>query len=220
MTRGQVHRVAQDGVFPALLAAQAAGHHLTAGDAHVDPQLAAELGAQRLHGAVDVEGGADRAQRVVTMGDRGAEQRHHRIPHVLVDGAPVVLDGPVGDGEEARHQGMQLLGVEGGRELGKAGDVGEQDGDLAAFAAGPGERHRRWWLRPWRRGVGGARGAQGLAAAAAEPGDGLVVKPAGRTGDGERRSAAGAEAPVAGVIGAACPAPHRPSSPSSRQRGA
>ena len=71
--RGQVHRVAQDRVFLALRAAQAAGHHLTAGDAHMDPQLAAELGAQRLHGAVDVEGGADRAQRVVAVGDWRAE---------------------------------------------------------------------------------------------------------------------------------------------------
>ena len=231
--RGQVHRVAQDRVFPALGAAQAAGHHLATGDAHVDPQFAAELGAQGLHGAVDIESGADRAQRIVAMGDRRPEQRHHRIPHVLVDGAAIVLDGPVGDGEEARHQGMQLLGIERGRKLGEAGDVGEQDGDLAALAGGPGGRLRRWRRggrrRGGRRGGRGGRrggrrgrvgGAQGLAAAAAEPGVGLVLEPAARTGDGERRPAAGAEPPVTGIVGPAGLARHRPPSPSSRRRGA
>ncbi len=151
--RGQVHRVTQDRVFPALLAAEAAGHHLAAGNAHVNPQFTAEVGAKSLHGALDVEGGADRAQRIVAMGDRRAEQRHHRISHVLVDRATIVLDGPVGGGEKTRHQVVQLFGVEGARKVRETRDVGEQDGDLAALAGGWGRWSR--WRRGRRRGCGG-----------------------------------------------------------------
>ena len=76
------------------------------------------------------------------MGDRRAEQRHHRVPHVFVDRAAIILDGPVGDGKEPRHQGVQLFGVEGARKFGETGDIGEQNGDLAALAGGWSRRDR------------------------------------------------------------------------------
>src|SRR5262249_17938004 len=59
---------------------------------------------------------------------------HDAVPHDLVDGALVAVDGlhhPLQDGVE---QLARLLGVAVGEELHGTLEVGEQDGDLLALA--------------------------------------------------------------------------------------
>jgi hypothetical protein len=71
---------------------------------------------------------------MVFMGDRRAKQRHDAVAHDLVHGAFITVHGV--------HQALQdrieelpgLLGVTVGQQLHGALQVGEEHGDLLAFA--------------------------------------------------------------------------------------
>ena len=73
-----------------------AGHHLAGVDAH--PQLepravgAFELLVQLCEAVAELRRGAHRAQRVVLVHGRDAEDGHHRVADELLDGAAVPLD--------------------------------------------------------------------------------------------------------------------------------
>ena len=74
----------------------AAGDDLAAGDA--DMRAAGARGDAAAHPSelgVNIERGAGGAQRIVVVRDRRAEQRHHCIADVLVDGAAVTEDDAV-----------------------------------------------------------------------------------------------------------------------------
>ena len=81
------------------------------------------------------------------MGERRAEDRHDIVAHVFINEAAIALDDGVHRLEVAVEQRMGLLGAELARKIGVAGDVGKQNGDLAAFAGHGGEhgRFRRWF---------------------------------------------------------------------------
>ena len=58
-------------------------------DTHLQAQTALrlEVAAEVLDGALHAQGGVDGPARAIFMGNGGAEQRHHAIASVLVDGA-------------------------------------------------------------------------------------------------------------------------------------
>ena len=62
---------------------------------------------------MDVERGPCRAQWIIVMSSRGAKKRHDSVADVLVDRAAVADDDVVHERGEARHQLMNLLGVQG-----------------------------------------------------------------------------------------------------------
>ena len=74
----------------------AAGHHVAgvhadpAGERH--PVVAVELRVQRVERRAHLDRGADRAQRVVLVDLRHAEDGHDGVADVLLDGAAVVFD--------------------------------------------------------------------------------------------------------------------------------
>ena len=166
-------------------------------------------------GGGDVEGGADRALAVVAMGDRRAEERHHRIADMLVDGAAIARDDRFRPGIEGLDQAAQILGIEPRGQRGEAAEIGEQDGDLAAFARGLRRRAGAGLLGRRRRlGLG-----LGFAAAAAEAFAGLIDEAAIGAGPAQLGAAAGAELASLAII-----VPQRPqrmrytrSAPSGRQ---
>ena len=49
---------------------------------------------------------------VVLVGDRSAKDRHHGVPHVLLDGAFIALDRPHQGSEEGSQDAAQLLGID------------------------------------------------------------------------------------------------------------
>ena len=55
---------------------------------------------------------AQRAMRVVLVGDRRAEERHHAVAEELVDGALVRVDGGEDDLEASVHDLVDVLGIE------------------------------------------------------------------------------------------------------------
>ena len=132
--RREIHRIAEHGVVVRGGAANGAGHHLAAGDPHMRlDRVACRLVRPRQR-LVDVERGAGGAERVVVMRPRRAEQRHDGVPDVLVDRAAVADDDAVDERREAGNELAHLLRIKLLRQCGEPGDVGEQDGDLAALA--------------------------------------------------------------------------------------
>ena len=70
------------------------------------------------------------------MGNRRPEDRHDIVANMLVNDTTVTLDTGIHGFKVAIEQGVDFFGTERAGEPGKACDVGEQHGDLAAFAAG------------------------------------------------------------------------------------
>ena len=116
------------------------GHDLAGVDP--DPRLevhvavAVELGDALVHG----DGRAHRAQRVILVHHRHAEDGHDLVADELLHGAAVCLDRRGGALEEDEHQVPQRLRVEPAGQLGVRHEVAEEDGDrLAAFDRASGE---------------------------------------------------------------------------------
>ena len=142
--RGHVHGVADDRVG----VAHRPGQHL----AGVHPDAKGEVRAVREpvvhlgHGRLHPEAGPHRALRVVLVRHRGAEDRHHVVADVLVDGAAVALDLLAEPHQRAVHQRLHGLRVHPLRERGVAGEVGEQHGHLPPLL--------------WQRRAGARRGGR------------------------------------------------------------
>src|SRR5262249_15672248 len=83
------------------------------------------------------DGRPHRAQGVVLVHLRDAEDRHHRVADELLDGSAVALDDRLHLVEVAAHQRPQDLRVDGLPKRGRAGDVAEEDGDDLAVLATP-----------------------------------------------------------------------------------
>ena len=115
---------------------RAAGRHHIAGidaDAHLEWRRAAvrrgTLVVVAPQGLAHVERGAHGADRIVFVGDGRAEDGHHGVADILLDGTAVAMDLARHRGEEAGQQRAHILGVEPLGERGRAGDVREEHGD-------------------------------------------------------------------------------------------
>ena len=136
--RGADHRLLLGGALPD----QIADHHEPGGDA--DPHLQGELGPGRqlVHRLHQVERGAHGALGILLVRLRVAEVRQHAVAHVLGDVAVVALD---------HRRAATLVGVDHGPHVfadrdaqrGRADQVGEQDGQLAASRLASRRDHRR-----------------------------------------------------------------------------
>ncbi len=124
--------------------------------ADADAVLALEVVVQPLERADHAVGRADGAQRVVLAGPREAEDRHDRVPDVLLDPAAVTLD-LVGHRREVPFlhlvDGLRIDALAEGRAV---LEVGEDDGhDLADL---PGRAAGRSRERPGAESCAGALG--------------------------------------------------------------
>ena len=86
-------------------------------------------------GLAHLDGRPQRAQRVVLVHDRHAEDRHHRIADELLDRAAVALDDLLHLLEVAGQERPQRLRVEPLAQRGRAGDVAEQHRHRLALLA-------------------------------------------------------------------------------------
>ena len=115
-----------------------AGHHL----ARVDPDPRPQ--PDRRHGVPQLDGGANRPERVVLVRLRDAEDRHHGVADELLHGAAVPLEDASRVLEVAAHRRPHRLRVEPLPERGRAGQVAEDDRDgLSDLAGGLGLLERR-----------------------------------------------------------------------------
>jgi hypothetical protein len=108
--RRDVRGVAHRGVVHAEIAPDRANDDRARVDPHphaeVDPVEALDVGGERPQALLDRQGGPQRTGRVILMGDRGAEERHHPVAEELVDGALVPMDGGEDDLERPIHDGV------------------------------------------------------------------------------------------------------------------
>jgi len=86
------------------------------------------------HCVADVQGGEAGPLGMIFMRYRRAEQRHDAIAGELVDRALEPVNAVGNDLEEVLDDTKPLLGIEPFREVHRALDIGEQDGDVLALA--------------------------------------------------------------------------------------
>src|SRR5206468_1282393 len=127
--RGVVHaQVVADPPHDNLARVQADPHR------ELEPALAPHVLGERAELAHQIQGGGTGALCVVLVGDRGAKERHDAVAGVLVDGPLVSVNAARKDPEQTIEQPMPFLWIDTLRELHRAHDVGEEDGDQLALA--------------------------------------------------------------------------------------
>jgi hypothetical protein len=130
------------------------------------------------HGVLHAERGIAGAQRVVLVGERGAEQGHDAVAHHLVHRPLVAVDGLHHQLEHGIEDLAGLLRVAVRQQLHRALEVCEEDRYLFAFTFDGGFRRedpfgqvlRGVSLRSGRTGLGGRVRHHSLAALKAESG--------------------------------------------------
>ena len=88
-----------------------------------------EVGVQRDQGISKVLGRSDRAERIVLVHQRDAEDRHCRVPDELLHGAAVPLDDRAHRVEIAPHDAAQHLRVESAGDVREIDDADEENRD-------------------------------------------------------------------------------------------
>ena len=198
--RRQVDRVADGGVVHHQAGTHAAHDHRAAVQADVQAQLLVAVAllyllVEERHLGLHVERGADGHFGVVFLGDGRAKDGHDAIPDELIDHALKLIDAARHQPGKLLDQHEQLFIIEALGEAGKTGEIGKQQGNVAAlpggFQAGPAETlqqvgaHHHPHLLGQGREVGRlgdrgrfqhARGAQTAAAVSAETHAGRVVE--------------------------------------------
>ena len=136
---GDVHAVADDGVIEAAGGADVPGDDAGGVDADADAEggfaFGGEFGVEGGEGFFHREGGGEGAVGVVALGYGSAEQRHDRVADVFIDDPAVRFEGEAHAVEIAVEEGDDRGGGEVFAEGGEAAEIGEEDGDLAFFAA-------------------------------------------------------------------------------------
>ena len=136
--RGQVHDVAVGGVIHPQIVADPPDHHRPG--VQTDPQphrhavLVLDLAVVAADRLLDRQRRVHRPHRMVLERDRRAEQRHHAIAEIAVDGPFVAMHRVGGQLQHPVHQQVQLFRVEFLRQRRGIGNIGKQNGDELAFA--------------------------------------------------------------------------------------
>lgn len=99
-----------------------------------------DVAVEGFDGLVEFEGGADGACRIVLVGYGVAEDGQDGVAQELADAAVVAGDDLACALPDLVDDVAHVLGIEAFVEGGKAFEVGEEDGDLAALLAGGGGR--------------------------------------------------------------------------------
>ena len=131
---GQVRGLAHRRVVHVQVAADGPHHHLARVEAHPDRHRRRLAGLVAADGWLHGEGGVAGAERVVFVGDRGAEQRHDAVAHDLVDGAVEAVDRLHHPLEHGVEHLTGVLGVALGQQLEGPLEVGEEHGHVLALS--------------------------------------------------------------------------------------
>ena len=133
-----VDRIAERGEIHPLVGAEVADHCRAAMDAdagHADGDAVGVVALAEVLGVgVDLQSAAHRPLAMVALRDRRVEDGHDGVTDELVDGALAVEDDLAGAIEVGIQRLGELLRGEALGQRGEAGDVGEDEADLAAVA--------------------------------------------------------------------------------------
>ena len=128
---GRVDDVTGDDGLPAVAGRGDVDQRLAGRDADPEAQPGRRDPVLPGQHALQFEGGPHAAQRIVLGRDRRAEQRHRRVPDVLLDDTAVLPDDPPYRSEVVVLQRPYLFGVGALRVGGELHDVDEQHADPA-----------------------------------------------------------------------------------------
>ena len=145
--RGGVDGVAGHRVGGVGGRADSARHHRAGVDPDVEcerpPHPPLPAGIEHTHSVAHQDSRAQAALGIVLVRARGAEDRHDRVAHELLDEALVAFDRRGHLAEEVGLDRAHVLGIESFAERGEPGQVREEHGDRAAVAVGRGGRRGR-----------------------------------------------------------------------------
>src|SRR5215468_5256272 len=134
----QMSGLAHRRVVHAEVRADGTNHHVTGVEADTDSHGDAVgpkcLARVSLHRLLHPQGGVTSTDRVILMGERGAEQRHDPVTHHLIH-RPLIVVNRLHHALEHRIEKLAgLLGIAIGEELHRPSEVGEKHGDLLALS--------------------------------------------------------------------------------------
>ncbi len=109
------------------------GDDLARSYADVNLESVRSFFAKLIHGVMNFQGRADCAKRIVVVRHRRTKQGHDGVADVLVHRAAEIVDYFVYRVKETLHQRMSFFRVELLGQAREAGNIGEQDRDLAAL---------------------------------------------------------------------------------------
>ena len=81
-------------------------------DAHGGAEVGRKLLVEASDGLAQPRGGAYRPQRIILMGCRDSEDRHHRVPDEFLHQAAMMLDHPPGSAEIPPHDLPEALWIQ------------------------------------------------------------------------------------------------------------
>ena len=138
-------QVVVDGAYYHLTAVEADAHR------HLDAMRAAHLGAVAPHALLHSQGGVTGPHGVVLMRQWRPKQRHDAVSHDLIH-RPFIAVYRGHHGVQGRiKQRPYLLWIETLNDLGRALEIGKQDGDLLAltFQSGTSSQELLSEMRGW-----------------------------------------------------------------------
>ena len=101
-------------------------HHLAGRDADPGRERIGEASSSAARRSLHLDRGPHRAQAVVLVGQRHAEDRDHRVADELLHPAAVALDGRAHLGEVALQDRAQQFGVVALSQAGRSDQIAEQ----------------------------------------------------------------------------------------------
>ncbi len=135
--RRQMRRLPHGGVVHAQVAGDGAKHDLSRVQSHTDLDLDAAASPHLVRDAPDgllhAEGGVARAQSMVLVGERGAEERHDPVAHDLVDGSLVPVHRLHHQFEDRVENRARLFGITVSQQFHRALHIGKKDRDLLSL---------------------------------------------------------------------------------------
>ncbi len=136
--RGQVHRIANHGVFRVMLVAQVTGNHRAGvqADAQVELVIVTVLqqGADLQHAGLHLQGSPHGPFGIIFVVEGQAKQGHQAITGKLINRAFIAVDHIGEHVHDFIDRQVKLFAVQGLRSRGEIGDIDEQNGNFPALA--------------------------------------------------------------------------------------
>ena len=132
--RGQINRIADDGILLATTRTDAARNHHAGVDADMQGQIGSVNTVELTQNGLHIKRRMQCPHRIIFVGDGCAKQRHHRIADKFIHRAAILLNNRHKLIEARIDDALHLLGISLFNNRGKADQIGKHNRDAATLA--------------------------------------------------------------------------------------